>query len=158
MNWDPDSCSYGHKRPFDDAQPPNIPEEFRKFVQDAIQVSHEFLEQSMGVANAVEKLPSMSPDICLVNFYGTSGKLGLHQDKDETKASLDKGLPVVSFSIGETAEFLYGDVRDVDKASKIDLESGDNHTVSAKMKALSMPGLILAVYVYLPSNAPPTVF
>jgi alkylated DNA repair dioxygenase AlkB len=47
------------------------------------------------------------------------------QDKDETRASLDKGLPVVSFSIGETAEFLYGDVRDVDKASKIDLESGD---------------------------------
>ncbi|GJN22884.1 hypothetical protein PR202_gb10489 [Eleusine coracana subsp. coracana] len=79
MNWDPDSCSYGHKRPFDNAQPPNIPEELRKFVQDAIQVSHEFLEQSMGVANAVEKLPSMSPDICLVNFYGTSGKLGLHQ-------------------------------------------------------------------------------
>jgi alkylated DNA repair dioxygenase AlkB len=38
------------------------------------------------------------------------------QDKDETRASLDKGLPVVSFSIGETAEFLYGDVRDVGKA------------------------------------------
>jgi len=34
-------------------------------------------------------------------------------------------LPVVSFSIGETAEFLYGDVRDEEKLSKVDLESGD---------------------------------
>ncbi|TVU44438.1 hypothetical protein EJB05_03880, partial [Eragrostis curvula] len=125
MNWDPDSRSYGPRRPFDDAQPPNIPEEFMKFVHDAINVSHDLLEQGVGAANAVEELPPMSPDICLVNFYGTSGRLGLHQDKDETKDSLYKGLPVVSFSIGETAEFLYGDTRDVDKASKIDLESGD---------------------------------
>lgn len=34
-------------------------------------------------------------------------------------------MPVVSFSLGDTAEFLYGDVEDADKASKIDLESGD---------------------------------
>lgn len=34
-------------------------------------------------------------------------------------------MPVVSFSIGETAEFLYGDVRDEEKLSKVDLESGD---------------------------------
>ncbi|XP_062214176.1 uncharacterized protein LOC133915154 [Phragmites australis] len=125
MNWDPDSRSYGDKRPFDGAQPPNIPEEFRKFVQDAIQASHQFLEQGRGAANAEEELPPMSPDICLVNFYNSSGRLGLHQDKDETRTSLVKGLPVVSFSLGETAEFLYGDVRDVDKVSKVDLESGD---------------------------------
>jgi alkylated DNA repair dioxygenase AlkB len=79
MNWDLDSRSYGHQRPFDRAQPPNIPEEFRKFVHDAIQVSHEFLEQSVGVANAAREVPPMSPDICIVNFYGSSGKLGLHQ-------------------------------------------------------------------------------
>lgn len=125
MNWDPDSRSYGPTRPFDKAQPPNIPEEFRKFVQDSVQVCHKLLEQNKGSANAKEELPPMSPDICLVNFYGSRGKLGLHQDKDESKASLDKGCPVVSFSIGETAEFLYGNARDVDKASKIDLQSGD---------------------------------
>jgi alkylated DNA repair dioxygenase AlkB len=34
-------------------------------------------------------------------------------------------LPVVSFSLGETAEFLYGDTRDKEKVSKVDLESGD---------------------------------
>ncbi|WVZ61019.1 hypothetical protein U9M48_010959 [Paspalum notatum var. saurae] len=124
-NWDPDSCSYGDARPFDGAQPPTIPEEFRKLVQDAIQASHEFLKQSIGAANAMKELPTMSPDICLVNFYNSSGGLGLHQDKDESKSSLDKGLPVVSFSIGDTTEFLYGDVRDEEKVSKVDLESGD---------------------------------
>jgi hypothetical protein len=36
MNWDPDSSSYGYTRPFDGAQPPNLPEEFRNFIQDAI--------------------------------------------------------------------------------------------------------------------------
>lgn len=34
-------------------------------------------------------------------------------------------MPVVSFSIGDSAEFLYGDERDVDKADKVLLESGD---------------------------------
>ncbi|CAL4936697.1 unnamed protein product [Urochloa decumbens] len=124
-NWDPDSCSYSDTRPFDGAQPPTIPEEFKKYVQDAIQASHEFLKQRIGAAKAMEELPLMSPDICLVNFYNSSGRLGLHQDKDESKSSLDKGLPVVSFSLGETTEFLYGDVRDEEKVSKVELESGD---------------------------------
>ena len=78
-NWDPDSHSYGDTRPFDGAQPPTIPEEFRKYVQDAIQASHEILKQRIGAVNAVEELPLMSPDICLVNFYNSSGRLGLHQ-------------------------------------------------------------------------------
>ena len=78
-NWDPDSRSYGDTRPFDGAQPPTIPEEFRKYVQDAIQASHEILKQRIGAVNAVEELPLMSPDICLVNFYNSSGRLGLHQ-------------------------------------------------------------------------------
>lgn len=47
------------------------------------------------------------------------------QDRDESRESLYKGLPVVSFSIGDSADFLYGDQRDVDKAEKVVLESGD---------------------------------
>lgn len=47
------------------------------------------------------------------------------QDRDESRKSLDEGLPVVSFSIGDSGEFLYGEERDVDKAQKIVLESGD---------------------------------
>ncbi|KAG0481778.1 hypothetical protein HPP92_012636 [Vanilla planifolia] len=67
----------------------------------------------------------MSPNVCIVNFYNDSGRLGLHQDRDESKERLEKGLPVVSFSIGNSTEFLYSDVRDVDSAEKVILESGD---------------------------------
>lgn len=47
------------------------------------------------------------------------------QDRDESRESLRKGLPVVSFSIGDSAEFLFGDYRDVDGAERVMLESGD---------------------------------
>lgn len=49
----------------------------------------------------------------------------LMQDRDESAESLKKGLPVVSFSIGDSADFQYGDENDVTKADKIKLESGD---------------------------------
>ncbi|KAK8928918.1 hypothetical protein KSP39_PZI017566 [Platanthera zijinensis] len=46
-------------------------------------------------------------------------------DKDESKESLAKGLPVISFSVGDSAEFLYGDAWDAKKAEKAILDSGD---------------------------------
>ena len=50
------------------------------------------------------------------------------QDRDESQDTIREGLPVVSFSIGDSADFLYGDHRDVDnedKDHKVVLESGD---------------------------------
>ena len=51
--------------------------------------------------------------------------MGLHQDKDESAASLAAGLPVVSISIGDTARFLFGGTRRRDPVTPILLESGD---------------------------------
>ena len=65
------------------------------------------------------------PDICLINFYGADGRMGLHQDKDEGAASLAAGLPVVSLSLGDTARFLFGGLRRRDAVESILLESGD---------------------------------
>jgi DNA alkylation damage repair protein AlkB len=65
------------------------------------------------------------PDICLINFYGADGRMGLHQDKDEGAASLAAGLPVVSVSLGDTARFLFGGTRRRDAVESIFLESGD---------------------------------
>ena len=106
-NWDPVSCSYGTIRSFDGAQAPAIPEEFKKNAQSAI--------------NAVGGVPLINPDICIVNFYNDTGRLVLHQDKDESRSSIEQGLPVISMSIGDTAEFMFGDTRDKSKASKINL-------------------------------------
>ena len=41
----------------------------------------------------------LAPDICIVNWYGDVGRMGLHQDKSETSASLEAGLPVVPISV-----------------------------------------------------------
>ncbi|KAD4888603.1 hypothetical protein E3N88_20676 [Mikania micrantha] len=71
------------------------------------------------------EIPSMCPDVCLVNFYTSTGRLGLHQDRDESPDSLRRGLPVVSISIGDSAGFVYGYTRDEDQLREVVLESGD---------------------------------
>jgi DNA oxidative demethylase len=67
----------------------------------------------------------VQPDICLVNFYSADGRMGLHQDKDETSASIEAGLPVVSISLGDRARFLFGGHRRRDPVETLALESGD---------------------------------
>ena len=65
------------------------------------------------------------PDACIVNWYGPESRMGLHQDKDESRESLLAGTPVVSFSVGDSARFLFGGLRRKDPVEKILLESGD---------------------------------
>ena len=65
------------------------------------------------------------PDIALINFYGSDGRMGLHQDKDESPSSIEAGRPVVSISIGDTARFLFGGLRRKDPVESMLLESGD---------------------------------
>lgn len=61
------------------------------------------------------------PDACLINKYGTGAKMGLHQDKDEA----DFSQPIVTISLGATADFLIGGQRRFDKPVKFLIESGD---------------------------------
>jgi DNA oxidative demethylase len=68
---------------------------------------------------------AFAPDICLINFYQADGRMGLHQDKDESAASVGAGVPVVSLSIGDTARFLFGGLRRREPVETILLESGD---------------------------------
>ncbi|CAH2053747.1 unnamed protein product, partial [Thlaspi arvense] len=124
-NWDPETSRYGETRPVDGSTPPKIPVEFNQFVEKAIKESQSLVATNSKKTKREDEIPFMSPDICIANFYTASGKLGLHQDKDESDMSIKKGLPIVSFSIGDSAEFLYGDQRDEDKAEMVELESGD---------------------------------
>ncbi|KAJ4704293.1 Alpha-ketoglutarate-dependent dioxygenase AlkB [Melia azedarach] len=125
LNWNPQTRKYEKVRSVDSCEPPGIPNEFILLVQRALSEAHSLIMEDSEVSNVEDILPAMSPDICIVNFYKTSGRLGLHKDRDESKDSLKKALPVVSFSIGDSADFLYGDNRDVEKAEKVLLESGD---------------------------------
>lgn len=68
---------------------------------------------------------TFTPDLCIVNWYTASSRMGLHQDKDESPESIAQGAPVVSFSIGDSARFLFGGLRRREPIEKILLESGD---------------------------------
>jgi alkylated DNA repair protein (DNA oxidative demethylase) len=68
---------------------------------------------------------SLQPDICILNWYGADGRMGLHQDKSESAESLAAGWPVVSISVGDTARFQFGGLRRRDPLETLLLESGD---------------------------------
>jgi DNA oxidative demethylase len=68
---------------------------------------------------------TVAPDLCIMNWYDADGRMGLHQDKDEGRDSIDAGLPVVSISLGDTARFLFGGLKRRDPIQSLLLESGD---------------------------------
>lgn len=61
------------------------------------------------------------PEACLVNFYSSTARMGLHQDKDEQ----DFAAPVVSLSLGDTGMFRVGGLKRSDPTHSVRLASGD---------------------------------
>ena len=109
-HWNPLTYTYTSTRAdHDDAPVAPVPEEWVMLASGAAAAA--------GFA--------FRPDICLINFYGGDGRMGLHQDKDESAASLEAGHPVVSISLGDTARFLFGGFKRRDPIDTILLESGD---------------------------------
>jgi DNA alkylation damage repair protein AlkB len=68
---------------------------------------------------------TMRPDICIMNFYDQESRMGVHQDKDESRESLEAGVPIVSVSIGDTARFVVGGLSRRDPMRPLMLRSGD---------------------------------
>jgi alkylated DNA repair protein (DNA oxidative demethylase) len=68
---------------------------------------------------------TLDADLCILNYYDAGGRMGLHQDKDESERSIAMGLPVVSISLGDTARFLFGGLRRRDPIDALPLTSGD---------------------------------
>ena len=61
------------------------------------------------------------PEACLINFYGPTAKMGLHQDRDEE----DFAAPVVSISLGDSCLFRVGGLRRGEPTRAFRLGSGD---------------------------------
>jgi alkylated DNA repair protein (DNA oxidative demethylase) len=61
------------------------------------------------------------PEACLVNVYGPTARMGLHQDRDEQ----DFAAPVVSLSLGDTCLFRIGGDKRSDPTRTFRLASGD---------------------------------
>ena len=109
-HWNPKTYSYESTRSDHDSLPaPPLPDNLRELASR--------LAADAGMA--------LEPDVCIVNYYSTAGRLGLHQDKDERSDTLRAGIPIVSLSIGDAADFLIGGLARWDPTKKIRLRSGD---------------------------------
>lgn len=109
-HWNGKTYRYEPNRSdFDDLPVPPVPESWRALARDA----------------AVAAGMTLEPDLCILNHYGAEGRMGMHQDKDESAESIAAGFPVVSVSLGDSARFLFGGLRRRDPVEKMLLESGD---------------------------------
>jgi alkylated DNA repair protein (DNA oxidative demethylase) len=109
-HWNGRTYSYEATRSDFDGKPaPPLPDELRA------------LAREMAAAAGM----SLEADLCILNDYGADGRMGLHQDRDESERSIAAGLPVVSVSLGDAARFLFGGTRRRDPVEALRLESGD---------------------------------
>lgn len=61
------------------------------------------------------------PECCLINFYSSDARMGMHQDRDEA----DFDQPVLSISLGDDALFRMGNHDRGGKTESVWLKSGD---------------------------------
>ncbi len=97
------------RRDFDGLPPPPLPRSFAALAAE--------IAESAGMR--------LEADLCILNYYDADGRMGLHQDKDESPESIAAGLPVVSVSLGDTARFLFGGLKRRDPVESRLLASGD---------------------------------
>jgi DNA oxidative demethylase len=119
---------------FDGLPAPPLPEELRQLARE--------IAASAGMA--------LEADLCILNYYDAEGRMGLHQDKDESAASIAAGVPVVSISLGDTARFLFGGLKRRETVTPLLLESGDAFVFGGPSR-LRYHG----VTRILPATAPP---
>jgi DNA oxidative demethylase len=109
-HWNAMTYQYGAARDdFDGLAAPPLPEAFARLARDVAAL--------VGM--------SIEPDLCILNYYDSDGRMGLHQDKDESPRSVAAGIPVVSISLGDSARFLFGGLKRRDPIDTIALASGD---------------------------------
>lgn len=103
FGWISDRKGYRYERTHPDGQDwPEIP-----------LLALEIWREVAGVAR--------DPQSCLINFYDSDAKMGMHQDRDEG----DFDMPVVSVSLGDEALFRVGGAARGGKTQSLWLKSGD---------------------------------
>ena len=89
---------------------PYIPEELKRI--------------TLASVTTAEGVHSVNPDNRIINFYNDTGRLGLHHDnKDDSRSSVQQSLPVISVTIGDTTKFVFGATSDKEDVSKVNLDS-----------------------------------
>jgi DNA alkylation damage repair protein AlkB len=134
-HWNGKTYKYEETRSdFDGLPAPPLPDDFRMLA---------------GRIAASVGMP-LDADLCILNYYDGDGRMGVHQDKDESPESIAAGVPVVSVSVGDTARFLFGGMRRRDPIESRLLASGDAFVFGGPAR-LRYHG----VSRILPNTAPP---
>jgi DNA alkylation damage repair protein AlkB len=134
-HWNGKTYTYEDVRSdFDGLPAPPLPDEFKSLASR--------IAASVGM--------TLNADLCILNYYDGDGRMGLHQDKDESPRSIAAGLPVVSISLGDTARFLFGGLRRRDPVETRLLESGDAFVFGGPAR-LRYHG----IFRIIPGTAPP---
>jgi DNA alkylation damage repair protein AlkB len=109
-HWNALTYQYEERRTdFDDQPAPPLPSDFVALA-----------------TGAAEKAGfTMRPDLCIMNFYSADARMGVHQDKDESRESIERGVPIVSVSLGDAARFVVGGLNRKDPVQPLILRSGD---------------------------------
>jgi len=150
-HWNPSKCFYQDRRQdIDNKRTSEIPEYLKKIVARALVTARQ----------DYQLLPSMVPDTAIVNHYKQDGRIGMHQDKDESQETLARGIPVISFSLGDSMDFSWQikvpNSEEVTKQTER-LNSGDvlvfggpsknlYHSVD-NCRANTMPAALLPIFV-----------
>jgi DNA alkylation damage repair protein AlkB len=109
-HWNALTYSYEeHRTDFDGLAAPPIPPAFATLAADAA--------RRAGF--------DMRADLCIMNFYDRESRMGVHQDKDEPRATIEAGIPIVSVSLGDTARFVVGGLSRREPTAPLMLHSGD---------------------------------
>jgi DNA alkylation damage repair protein AlkB len=118
-HWNALTYTYEARRSdFDDLAVPPVPPDFAALATDAA-----------GRAGF-----TLTPDLCIMNFYDAESRMGVHQDKDESRASIEAGAPIVSVSVGDTARFVVGGLARRDRMNAVELRSGDVLVMSGRSR------------------------
>jgi DNA alkylation damage repair protein AlkB len=134
-HWNAMTYAYEATRAdFDGLPAPPIPEPLRAVAVDA----------------ALRAGFAMQPDLCILNFYDVAARMGVHQDKDESRETIQAGIPIVSVSVGDTARFVIGGLRRKDPTAPLMLRSGDVVVMGGESR-LCFHGVTRV----LPGTAPP---
>ena len=108
LGWITDAHGYRYSQTDPDSQTPwpSLPKNLTELAQ---------------AAATAAGYPDFQPEACLINRYAPGSRMGLHQDRDEA----DLSAPIVSFSLGRSATFLWGGPRRQDPVQRILLQAGD---------------------------------
>jgi len=77
-------------------------------------------EQLLEAWKDLANYPAL-PEACLINFYNTNAKMGMHQDRDEE----NRDAPILSLSLGDDCLFRIGGTTRGGSTNSFRLKSGD---------------------------------